>query len=124
MLNGFNDDVNIIVFFDYGMMNLMQIVNIIDVLNMLDIKVIFQELFYVIIWLEEGQFEKVGIYMQINKIVLFILKICLFLDLSNEIFKFSIFVYVNLIVFVILIYLFVFLKDFFWLFWDVFYFRI
>lgn len=124
MLNGFNDDVNIIIFFDYGMMNLMQIVNIIDVLNMLDIKVIFQELFYVIIWLEEGQFEKVGIYMQINKIVLFILKICLFLDLSNEIFKFIIFVYVNLIVFVILIYLFVFLKDFFWLFWDVFYFRI
>lgn len=123
MLNGFNDDVNIIVFFDYGMMNLMQIVNIIDVLNMLDIKVIFQELFYVMIWLEEGQFEKVGI--QINKIVLFILKICLFLDLSiNEIFKFSIFVYVNLIVYVILIYLFVFLKDFFWLFWDVFYFRI
>lgn len=124
MLNGFNDDVNIIVFFDYGMMNLMQIVNIIDVLNMLDIKVIFQELFYVMIWLEEGLFEKVGI--QINKIVLFILKICLFLELSNEIFnvKFSIFVYVNLIVFVILIYLFVFLKDFFWLFWDVFYFRI
>lgn len=123
MLNGFNDDVNIIVFFDYGMMNLMQIVNIIDVLNMLDIKVIFQELFYVMIWLEEGQFEKVGIL--INKIVLIILKICLFLDLSiNEIFKFSIFVYVNLIVFVILIYLFVFLKDFLWLFWDVFYFRI
>lgn len=56
MLNGFNDDVNIVVFFDYGMMNLMQIVNIIDVLNMLDIKVIFQELFYVMIWLEEGQF--------------------------------------------------------------------
>lgn len=59
--NGLNDDVNIIVFSDHGMTNLTQIVNITDVLNMSDIKVIFQEPPYVTIWPEEGQLEKVGI---------------------------------------------------------------
>uniref|UniRef100_K1S5B1 glycerophosphocholine cholinephosphodiesterase n=1 Tax=Magallana gigas TaxID=29159 RepID=K1S5B1_MAGGI len=57
--NGLNDDVNIIVFSDHGMTNLTQIVNITDVLNMSDIKVIFQEPPYVTIWPEEGQLEKV-----------------------------------------------------------------
>lgn len=121
--NGLNDDVNIIVFSDHGMTNLTQIVNITDVLNMSDIKVIFQEPPYVTIWPEEGQLEKVGI--SINKTALIISKTCLFLDLSiNEILKFSTFVYVNLIVSAISIHLPVLPKDFPRLFWDVFHLRI
>jgi ectonucleotide pyrophosphatase/phosphodiesterase family protein 6 len=56
---GLQDDVNIMIFSDHGMMNISKIVNITDILNISDIKIILPEPSIATIWPVEGQIEKV-----------------------------------------------------------------
>ncbi|XP_048776920.2 glycerophosphocholine cholinephosphodiesterase ENPP6-like [Ostrea edulis] len=56
---GLNDDVNIVIFSDHGMVNITKIVNITDILNISDIKIIFQESSFLTIWPVVGQVDKV-----------------------------------------------------------------
>lgn len=62
MLLGLDNDVNIMIIFDYGMVNVIKIVDIINVFVLEDIKVFLLEVLYVSIWLMEGKFEKVCIF--------------------------------------------------------------
>lgn len=59
---GLEDDVNIVIFSDHGMINISKIVNITDAINISDIKIIFQEPSYISIWPEEGKLDKVSIH--------------------------------------------------------------
>ncbi|XP_061166397.1 glycerophosphocholine cholinephosphodiesterase ENPP6-like [Saccostrea echinata] len=57
--SGLDNDVNLMIFSDHGMINTTKIVNITDALNLTNIKIIFQEPSFLTIWPEEGMIEKV-----------------------------------------------------------------
>lgn len=81
---GLNDDVNIVIFSDHGMVNITKIVNITDILNISDIKIIFQEPSFLTIWPVVGQVDKVcnyinNIYFKYNNNLLYPYSHCIYI---------------------------------------------
>ncbi|XP_062610514.1 glycerophosphocholine cholinephosphodiesterase ENPP6-like [Saccostrea cucullata] len=57
--SGLDNDVNLMIFSDHGIINTTKIVNTTDSVDLTDIQIIFQEPSYVTVWPEEGMTEKV-----------------------------------------------------------------